>query len=294
MSEFEVGVDWVSVQIIYKFVNCFLEYVNESEKELLQSYFFFTTSLNFRITMEMPANNNQPERNVSTSVSPSDNSEFSKTNEIRYHSVKNIIGCFYPSTTQLKKFEIPKSIFHFTRDQLLRVILFPTQFEYELIDNSENAIVEQLQINIIEPVSQFIGYIYNEQVTSHTNHVLGVSYESRRVFVTPDITVSFPKFNLPIEIKKKNVADYFKDFNENQINHSNSDLIEIFTHFIREMLMAGSPIAILSNSSATLIIDIQNYKVSDFIGLNYCKILRRINCNIFYLDDYDAPSSDST
>ncbi|KAK6203287.1 uncharacterized protein RJT21DRAFT_113198 [Scheffersomyces amazonensis] len=287
MSPFEIEVDPNLYKVIEKFNINFISriWVKDSDSDLknfLSDYFRFTTILNVRVVKPEPEVLN----NSSKAHAPSSNST-TRTNESRNHSLKNIMGCLYPSTNKPEKFKMSESIFRFTKKQISSTgSLFTPQFSS--IADSEADIERAFDKNVLIPVSNLLSAIYGERVSVNPKIRFEKQINSVPVHVIPDFAVTFQQLNIPIEIKKKEVLSNLEEFNARDIMQpKNSNLIEMFSQLIRESILAGCPFVLLSDYHCTLFIDLEQCKVGKYVGLNFCKILREVNCRIISLNDDD-------
>ncbi|KAK6199307.1 uncharacterized protein RJT21DRAFT_3115 [Scheffersomyces amazonensis] len=286
MSPFEMEVDPNLYKVIEKFNINFISriWVKEDSdlKNFLSDYFRFTTILNVRVVKPEPEVLN----NSSKAHAPSSNST-TRTNESRNHSLKNIMGCLYPSTNKPEKFKMSESTFRFTKKQISSTgSLFTPQFSS--IADSEARIELLFHSNVLTPVSDLLSAIYGERVSVNPKIRFEKQINSVPVHVIPDFAVTFQQLNIPIEIKKKKVLSNLEEFNARDIMQpKNSNLIEMFSQLIRESILVGCPFVLLSDYHCTLLIDLEQCKVGKYVGLNFCKILREVNCRIISLNDDD-------
>ncbi|KAK6199548.1 uncharacterized protein RJT21DRAFT_115340 [Scheffersomyces amazonensis] len=273
-----------SFRIITDFINWFRIIFNSDLETFFGNYMMFSLYLSF----------DNPKLNATTntrSVTKS-NAKSNAAKEIRHHTLKNRIGLLYPSSS-LQKFEVKNIELPRYQFQNMSALGF-SNYTFDLKSRIEKDIETIVQKNLLEIPVDTCESLGIRDFTLEGGKGLSKQINGKNFTVEPDLEIVTPSTRMPVEIKIRNLKKYIDNFYSSKLTAIESvPFLEIISQVYREMIATSSTYALLSDYVSTFIIQLNDTNVGDFEGVNFCRLLRSVDCSIYELD-LDSEYSVST
>ncbi|KAK6201126.1 uncharacterized protein RJT21DRAFT_113770 [Scheffersomyces amazonensis] len=204
--------------------------------------------------------------------------------EPRNHTMKKLIGNFYPSMPPID-YQLDDFISWTVRSELIPHIPSLSYDYHLIIPNTHDMPVQNLlERNLIENCTKVLSILLNVDIHMEPQQPLIQRSKYRDTTAYPGIILTSSGANsirIPIEVKRFDISLAMSKFDRTRPESEDSKIfVEYYSQCIRYSRTCGSPISILSNYKDFIVFDLQNAAVSqEYAGLNRCKILRQISTN---------------